>query len=123
MLPVWTLALPAAFLATAAAAAAPRERLAPNPALELRAAVRVFPERRAPRSALELRATVRGLPERRASAAHVLRELPTPVEAPGVYARVSRWVDEVARPAADGTPRLVVVTVPGGLGLAWARRW
>jgi hypothetical protein len=29
----------------------------------------------------------------------------------------------VARPGADGRPKLVVVTVPGGLGLAWARRW
>jgi len=101
---VRALALPAALLVAAAAAAAPRERLAPRPALELRAAVR-------------------GLAERRTSAAHVLRQLPTAVEAPGVYARVFRWVDEVARPAADGTPKLVVVTVPGGLGLAWARRW
>jgi hypothetical protein len=104
MRPSRTLALLATLLVAAAAAAAPRERLPPRPGPELRAALRI-------------------LSERRAAAAHVLRDLPTAVEAPGMYARVSRWVDDVARPAADGTPKLVVVTVPGGLGLAWARRW
>jgi hypothetical protein len=100
-----TLALLSALLVDpAAATAAPRLRLGQRPALELRAALRT-------------------LSERRAYAAHVLRELPTPVERPGAYALVSRWVEQVALPRADGTPKLVVVTVPGGLGLAWARRW
>jgi hypothetical protein len=104
MHPARTLSVLAALLATAAATAAPRVRPTARPALELRAALR-------------------SLSESRASAAHVLRTLPTPVESPGAYARVSRWVEDVARPGADGTPKLVVVTVPGGLGLAWARRW
>ena len=104
MRPVRTLALLAAFLVAAVAAAAPRRQSAPRPALEIRAALR-------------------NLSEQRASRAHLFRELPTVVELPGAYARVSRWVDEVARPGADGRPKLVVVTVPGGLGLAWARRW
>lgn len=104
MPPVRTLALLAAFLEAASATAAPPSRPAQRPALEIRAALRV-------------------LSERRGAAARLFRDLPTAVEAPGAYARVSRWVDEVARPAADGTPKLVVVTVPGGLGLAWARRW
>jgi hypothetical protein len=95
-----TLALFAALLLAAAASAAPRG----GPGLEIRAGLR-------------------SLAESRASAAHVLRDLPTPVESPGAYARVTRWVEDVVRPGADGTPKLVVVTVPGGLGLAWARRW
>ena len=99
-----TLALFAALVPAAAASAAPRDRPTSRPGLEIRAALR-------------------SLAESRASAAHVLRDLPTPVASPGAYARVSRWVEDVARPGADGTPRLVVVTVPGGLGLAWARRW
>ena len=102
MRPVRTLALLHTFLVAAAATAAPRP--IPRPALELRAALRV-------------------LSEQRVSAARVLRQLPTPLESPGAYARVSRWVENVARPRDDGTPKLVVVTVPGGLGLAWARRW
>lgn len=104
MRPVRPLALLAALLVAASAAAAPPSQPARRPAPEIRAALRV-------------------LSEGRASAARLFRELPAAVEAPGAYARVSRWVDEVARPGADGTPRLVVVTVPGGLGLAWARRW
>ena len=104
MPPVRTLALLAASLVTAVATAAPQSRPAPRPALEIRAAMRVFSGQRA-------------------TAAHVLRDLPTAVERPGAYARVSRWVEDIARPGADGRPRVVVVTVPGGLGLAWARRW
>ncbi|HEY1332813.1 MAG TPA: hypothetical protein VGF31_01075 [Myxococcaceae bacterium] len=104
MRPIRTLTVLAAFLAAATATAAPRGRPKARPALELRAALR-------------------SLAESRASAAHVLRDLPTPVEPAGAYARVSRWVEDVARPGADGRPKLVVVTVPGGLGLAWARRW
>lgn len=104
MRPVRTLSVLAALLAAGAATGAPRGRPTVRPALELRA-------------------TLRSLPESRASAAHVLRNLPMPVESPGAYARVSHWVEAVARPGADGTPKLVVVTVPGGVGLAWARRW
>ena len=104
MHPIWTLALLAALLLAAAASAAPPGRPTPRPGLEIRAALR-------------------SLTESRASAAHVLRDLPSPVEAPGAYARVARWVEDVARPGPDGTPKVVVVTVPGGLGLAWARRW
>ena len=104
MRPVRTLALLAAFPVAAVAAGAPQSRPAPRPALEIRAAMRVFSQQRS-------------------TAAHVLRELPAAVEAPGAYARVSRWVEDVARPGADGRPKLVVVTVPGGFGLAWARRW
>ncbi len=104
MRPVRTLALLAAFLVATVAEAAPQGRPAPRPALEIRAALRV-------------------LSKQRASAAHVLREMPAAVEAPGPYARISRWVEDVARPGADGRPKLVVVTVPGGFGLAWARRW
>jgi hypothetical protein len=52
-----------------------------------------------------------------------LRDIPAATEAPGAYARVTRWVETVALPTADGKPKLVVVSVPGGLGLAWARRW
>lgn len=104
MRPIRTLALLAALLLAAAASAAPRGRPTPRPGLEIRAALR-------------------SLAESRASAAHVLRDLPSPVESPGAYARVARWVEDVARPGPDGTPKLVVVTVPGGLGLAWARRW
>jgi hypothetical protein len=52
-----------------------------------------------------------------------LREIPVAPESPGAYARVTHWVEAVALPAADGKPKLVVVGVPGGLALAWARRW
>jgi hypothetical protein len=104
MRPVWTFPLLAALLATAGAAAAPHGPPAPRPALEIRTALRA-------------------LSWQRASAAHVLREIPAPVETPGAYARVTHWVETVARPGPDGSPKLVVVTVPGGLGLAWARRW
>jgi hypothetical protein len=58
-----------------------------------------------------------------APAERALRELPTAAESPGAYARVTHWVETVALPTADGKPKLVVVTVPGGLALAWARRW
>jgi hypothetical protein len=94
--------LAAALLAPALAQAAPRVRPAPRPWLQVRAAARSLSE---------------------ASAAHVLRELPAVTELPGAYAQVSRWVEDVALPRRDGTPKLVVMTVPGGLGLAWARRW
>jgi len=52
-----------------------------------------------------------------------LRDIPAAAESPGAYARVTRWVENVALPTPDGKPKLVVVTVPGGLALAWARRW
>jgi hypothetical protein len=52
-----------------------------------------------------------------------LRDIPAATETPGAYARVTHWVETVALPAADGKPKLVVVSVPGGLALAWARRW
>lgn len=58
-----------------------------------------------------------------APAQRALRELPVAAESPGAYARVTHWVETVALPTADGKPKLVVVTVPGGLALAWARRW
>jgi hypothetical protein len=58
-----------------------------------------------------------------APAERALRELPAAAESPGAYARVTHWVEAVALPTADGKPKLVVVTVPGGLALAWARRW
>jgi hypothetical protein len=106
MRPVRTLALLAAFfLAPAVAEAAPpRGRPAPRPSLEIRGALRTVTE---PRPSTE----------------HVLRELPTAVEPPGAYVRVTRWVEEVTHPRRDGRPKVVVVTVPGGLGLAWSRRW
>jgi hypothetical protein len=105
MHPVRTLALLLApLLASAAAEAAPRGRPAPRPSLEVRAPLRTAPK---PRPSTE----------------HVLRDLPTAAVPPGAYLQVTRWVEEVTRPHRDGTPRLVVVTVPGGLGLAWARRW
>ena len=52
-----------------------------------------------------------------------LRPLSTALVHPGPYALLEKWVDAVARPPADGTPRVVVVSVPSGLALAWARRW
>ena len=104
MRPVWTFPLIALLLTTAGAAAAPHGRPAPRPVLEIRTALR-------------------SLSWQRASTAHVLREIPAPVETPGAYARVTHWVEAFARPGPDGSPKLVVVTVPGGLGLAWARRW
>jgi hypothetical protein len=57
-----------------------------------------------------------------APAQRALRQLPAAAESPGAYARVTRWVENVTLPT-DGKPKLVVVTVPGGLALAWARRW
>lgn len=104
MRPVWSFPLLAALLATAGAAAAPHGQPVPRPALEIRTGLRAFSWQRA-------------------AASRVLRELPARVESPGAYARVTHWVEAVARPGPDGTPKLVVVTVPGGLGLAWARRW
>ena len=105
MRPLRTLALVLfPLLASAAAEAAPRGHPLPRPPLEVRAPLRTVTE---PRRFTE----------------HVLRELPTAAGPPGAYAQVTRWVEEVTRPRRDGTPRLVVVTVPGGLGLAWARRW
>lgn len=52
-----------------------------------------------------------------------LRPLPTALRRPGAYALVERWVANVATPPQDGTPRVLVVPVNGGLGLVWARRW
>jgi hypothetical protein len=83
---------------------------------------------------LELRATPRPLEVRTAAQAasvlalskpgnRALRALPVPLERPGPYAAVSRWIGEVATPGPDGKPKLVVMPVRGGLGLAWARSW
>jgi hypothetical protein len=72
---------------------------------------------------LEVRAPLRTVTAPRPFTEHVLRDLPTAAGPPGAYVQVTRWVEEVTRPRRDGTPRLVVVAVPGGLGLAWARRW
>jgi len=58
-----------------------------------------------------------------APAERALRDIPVAPISPGGYARVTHWVETVALPTADGKPKLVVVTVPGGLALAWARRW
>jgi hypothetical protein len=101
---VRTLAVLAVLAGGSAAVAAPRNRPAPRPALEIRAASRSVTEHRPPTE-------------------RVLRELPTAVAPPGAYAKVVRWVEEITRPKRDGASRLVVVTVPGGLGLAWSRRW
>jgi len=101
---VSTLAVLAALAAGPAALAAPRNQPAPRTGLEIRAAPRRVTEHRPPTE-------------------RMLRELPTAVAPPGAYAKVVRWVEEVTRPKRDGASRLVVVTVPGGLGLAWARRW
>ncbi len=106
MHPVRTLVLLAVLLPSASAWAVPRSRSAPTPALEVHALVRSTPRA-----------------EPAASVAHALRDLPAPVERPGAYALVTRWVEGVAQPGPDGTPKLVLVTVRGGLGLAWARRW
>jgi len=75
------------------------------------------------RPALEVRAQARTVSEPHRFTEHVLRDLPTVTRPAGAYAEVTRWVEEVTHPRRDGRPRLVVVTVPGGLGLAWARRW
>lgn len=105
MQPVRTVALLAAVvLIPAVASAVPRAHPVPRPPLAVRAALRTASEART-------------------SAAHLLRELPAVEQPPGAYARVTRWVEDVALPRRDGTPKLVVMTVPGGLGLAWARRW
>jgi hypothetical protein len=52
-----------------------------------------------------------------------LRALPTPPARRGAYEVVTRWIEQVAVPGADGKPKVVVVSVRGGLGLGWARRW
>ena len=75
------------------------------------------------RSPLELRAALRDSSRTGRWAERVLRELPVARETPEPYVRVTRWVETLALPAPDGKPKLVVVTVPGGLALAWARRW
>ncbi len=81
--------------------------------------------RPSPRAALEVHASLRGAPriEPPASAHHALRDLPATVEHPDLYALVTRWIEAVAVPGPDGKPKLVPVTVRGGLGLAFARRW
>jgi hypothetical protein len=71
----------------------------------------------------EVRPALRIEPPRLLSGNPVLRALPAAAEPPGAYARLSRWISEVWTPGPDGKPKLVVVTVPGGLGLGWARRW
>ncbi len=95
-------------LPLAAAAAPPRARMV------------------AGRAPLEVRAALRATRVETAAAAtvqHALRELPPTIERPGAYARVTRWIEDVVVPGADGKPKLVVVSVRGGLGLGWARRW
>ncbi|HZJ53952.1 MAG TPA: hypothetical protein VFD38_07410, partial [Myxococcaceae bacterium] len=76
MHPLRTLALVAAlFLAPATAdAAPPRGHPAPRPSLQIRAALRTVAE---PRPSTE----------------RVLRDLPTAVEPPGAYVKVTRWVE------------------------------
>jgi len=97
---VWTPALLATLLgATAPAAAAPR-----GPAVELRAPLRAEP-------------ALRLLPD------PVLRAIPDTTQPAGAYAEVSRWIARVSAPGPDGRARLVVLTVPGGLAVGWARRW
>jgi len=71
---------------------------------------------------LELRAAVTAS-ARSARGLDALRPLPTVPVHPGAYALLEKWVAEVAEPPRDGTPRLLVVPVRGGLGLVWARRW
>ena len=72
---------------------------------------------------LELRASLRESFRAAGGTERVFRELPAVPGSPEPYAQVTRWVEAVALLAADGKPKLVVVTVPGGLALAWARRW
>jgi len=112
---VCTVAMFAAVLLPGAAtawAAAPRR-------LEMRAALR--PTLRS----LEVRTANRALSVLAVNKAgnHALRVLPAPVERPGPYAAVSRWIGDVAAPGPDGKPKLVVMPVRGGLGLGWARCW
>jgi hypothetical protein len=93
-------------------------RLVPG-RLEVRAALRAAPRPVAMRSALRaapLAAVAR-------SGNHALRALPVPVERPGAYSVVTRWISDVATPGPDGKPKLVVMPVRGGLGLGWARCW
>jgi len=101
-----TPALLGALVLTASAGAAPRIRTAPRLTLQLHA---------------RLGALVRhDVPE---AVHHALRALPTPLERPGAYEVVSRWIEQVAVPGPDGRPKVVVVSVRGGFGLGWARRW
>ena len=104
MRPASTLALFAAVLLPGAATAAPRH-------LELRP--------------LEVRIVTRAASLRAVAKPgnHALRELPAPVDHPGPYAAVSRWIGDVATPGPDGKPKVVVMPVRGGLGLGWARCW
>ncbi|HUM10407.1 MAG TPA: hypothetical protein VLT82_05600 [Myxococcaceae bacterium] len=106
MHPVRTLVLLAALLPSASARAVPRSQSGPRPALEVKA---------------ENRGTPRADPG--ACVAHALRDLPAPVERPRADALLTRWLEGVGQPGPDGSPRLVLVMVRGGLGLAWARRW
>jgi hypothetical protein len=87
--------------------------------LEVRAALRA-----APRPA-EIRSALRAAPLAAVarSGNHALRALPVPVERPGAYSIVTRWISEVATPGPDGKPKLVVMPVRSGLGLGWARCW
>jgi len=104
MLPFRILVLLAAMvLPSTAPLAAPRARSAP---LELHAS---------------LRSASRAGPP--APVHRALRDLPVPAETPSVYALVTRWIEGIAVPGSDGKPKIVPVTVRGGLGLAWARRW
>ena len=87
--------------------------------LEFRAELRPLPR------PLELRAAARALSIRAVNKPgnQALRALPVPVERPGPYAAMSRWIGDVAAPGPDGKPKLVVMPVRGGLGLGWARCW
>ncbi|MGZ6070714.1 MAG: hypothetical protein ACXWK8_05820 [Myxococcaceae bacterium] len=76
----------------------------------------------APRS-LEVRASLTESSRAVRWADRALRPLPTALLRPGAYALVQRWVADLATPPQDGTPRVLVVPVRGGLGLVWARRW
>lgn len=72
---------------------------------------------------LELRASLTDSSRSIRWADRALRPLPTAVGRPGAYALVQRWIADMAAPPPDGTPKVLVVPVRGGLGLVWARRW
>src|SRR5262249_27819978 len=95
-----------ALVLAASAGAAPRIRPAPRPTLQLHARIGSLGRHEVPEAVH-----------------HALRALPTQLERPGAYEVVSRWIEQVAVPGPDGKPKVVVVSVRGGLGLGWARRW
>jgi len=93
-----------------------------TPALLIATLASLAGAKAAPRP-LELRAAATASPRSPPGVDRALRPLPPAPARPGAYALVERWVAEVAEPPRDGTPRLLVVPVRGGLGLVWARRW